>query len=49
MSSRPFMRLCRALLLAAAGASLGASAQNFPSKPVRVLIGQPPGGVQDTL
>ena len=49
MSSRPFMRLCRALLLAAAGASLGASAQTYPSKPVRVLIGQPPGGVQDTL
>ena len=26
-----------------------AQAQTFPAKPVRVLIGQPPGGVQDTL
>mgnify|MGYP003353740396 CR=1 FL=1 len=29
--------------------SVAAFAQAYPAKPVRVIIGQPPGGVQDTL
>ena len=43
---------CVLTLAMAGAAALGAieaAAQAYPSKPVRVLIGQPPGGVQDTL
>jgi tripartite-type tricarboxylate transporter receptor subunit TctC len=43
---------CFAAALVAAVASVATSsalAQAYPAKPVRVLIGQPPGGVQDTL
>jgi tripartite-type tricarboxylate transporter receptor subunit TctC len=38
-----------ALSSVAALCSLSTQAQSYPTKPVRVLIGQPPGGVQDTL
>lgn len=38
------------LAVAALGfVSVAATAQGYPAKPVRVIIGQPPGGVQDTL
>ena len=43
---------CALAMAAAACAALGAVnayAQAYPAKPVRILIGQPPGGVQDTL
>lgn len=36
-------------LTAATLSPADAMAQAYPSRPVRVLIGQPPGGVQDTL
>jgi tripartite-type tricarboxylate transporter receptor subunit TctC len=36
-------------LAALASLPFTVSAQPYPSKPVKVLIGQPPGGVQDTL
>jgi tripartite-type tricarboxylate transporter receptor subunit TctC len=36
-------------LLALAAFTGSVRAQAYPSKPVRMLIGQPPGGVQDTL
>lgn len=39
----------RALLLALCLVSLQASAQAYPSKPVRVIIPYPPGGGNDTL
>lgn len=37
---------CAAAAYCVAGVTL---AQSYPAKPVRVIIGQPPGGVQDTL
>ena len=43
-------RLRPAWLLAACLACGGAAlAQSYPAKPVRIVLGQPPGGVQDTL
>ena len=45
------MRCARAIAAAACTAlgAFDALAQAYPVKPVRVIIGQPPGGVQDTL
>src|SRR5437868_14533687 len=43
-------RILVALLLSCCSVLPAAAlAQAYPSKPVRMLIGQPPGGVQDTL
>ncbi|MFN0302120.1 MAG: tripartite tricarboxylate transporter substrate binding protein [Burkholderiales bacterium] len=43
--------VCRSALLAlSAAVSLGnATAQSYPNKPIRVLVGFPPGGVADVL
>ena len=43
------LRYLAVLLTAAASSSALAQAQAYPSRPVRVVVGQPPGGVQDTL
>jgi tripartite-type tricarboxylate transporter receptor subunit TctC len=43
-----FCRTLVAISLAAACAS-AALAQGFPSKPIRIVVGFPPGGVNDTL
>jgi tripartite-type tricarboxylate transporter receptor subunit TctC len=40
------LKLLAAAVALAAGAAFG---QAYPAKPVRVLLGQPPGGIQDTL
>ncbi|MFM9971790.1 MAG: Bug family tripartite tricarboxylate transporter substrate binding protein [Burkholderiales bacterium] len=50
MRSKCFARLLVAICASASmlGSSVGQT-QAYPSKPVRVLIGQPPGGVQDIL
>jgi tripartite-type tricarboxylate transporter receptor subunit TctC len=44
---RPFVRLCLPVVLAAA--PLAASAQAFPSKPIRMIDPFPPGAVLDTM
>jgi len=41
--------LAIAVAVCAALGAVNALAQAYPVKPVRILIGQPPGGVQDTL
>ncbi len=43
------LRCAHAAVMTLAVCAGGVSAQAYPAKPVRVLIGQPPGGVQDTL
>jgi tripartite-type tricarboxylate transporter receptor subunit TctC len=47
------MNLCRKLLVAIAAASLAAPfvayAQNFPSKPLRLIVRAPPGGTDDLI
>jgi tripartite-type tricarboxylate transporter receptor subunit TctC len=37
------------LLLASLCAALGCAAQDYPARPVRVLVGYPPGGGMDTI
>ena len=54
LSSNPFpdsMRLIAALSLCVVCAfvSFAAGAQNFPTKPIRILVPFPPGGTPDTL
>ena len=41
--------LALALVLGAALTCLGAQAQQWPSKPVRIVVGGPPGGTADSL
>ena len=44
-----FVRICAAVLTAtlAMGVPGGAQAQSYPSRPVRVIVGWPPGGAGD--
>lgn len=44
-----FSARCRRLSFFAMLVSFSALAQNYPDKPVHIILGQPPGGVQDTL
>jgi tripartite-type tricarboxylate transporter receptor subunit TctC len=43
------LRLASALLACCTVLAPQAVAQAYPSKPVRIILGQPPGGIQDTL
>ena len=45
--AQAFTRLMAAALLATA--SLHALAQQYPTKPIRIIVGNPPGGVNDIL
>lgn len=51
MGKQPFARCIAAAALAAVGfaATAPASAQDYPTKPVRMIVGYPPGGVVDIL
>jgi tripartite-type tricarboxylate transporter receptor subunit TctC len=42
-------RLCLALGLALALAPLAASAQDYPAKPVKLVVGYAPGGPTDVI
>ena len=44
-----FRGLCLALILASCWASGSAGAQQYPSKPVRVVVGAPAGGLTDVV
>src|SRR6185503_445124 len=49
-SKRKWSALAGTLVLACAGLHAGiAQAQTYPTKPVRLLIGVPPGGFSDVL
>ncbi|HEY0337215.1 MAG TPA: tripartite tricarboxylate transporter substrate binding protein, partial [Burkholderiales bacterium] len=41
--------LCASIVLALAGFSVVASAQNYPTKPVRFIVPFPPGGSNDIV
>ena len=47
MRSANFLRARRALLLAAAVAAFGASAQTWPERPIKLVVPFPPGGGAD--
>src|SRR5690606_2028364 len=49
MSIRAFSGICAGALLAAALAAAPAAAQDYPNKPVHVLVGSSAGGSVDTL
>ncbi len=49
MSTDRIMRACRATLAAAGLASALAAAQPYPAKPVRFVVGFPPGGATDVV
>jgi tripartite-type tricarboxylate transporter receptor subunit TctC len=43
------MRISTLLILAALGTATGALAQGYPSKPIRIVVGFPPGGGNDII
>jgi tripartite-type tricarboxylate transporter receptor subunit TctC len=47
MQRRTFGKLC--LLAAMLGGAMGAAAQDFPSRTVKIIVPQTPGGASDTL
>src|SRR4051812_23875434 len=49
MKSARIAYVTRSFLGVLAVCASAAFAQAYPAKPVRVLLGQPPGGIQDTL
>lgn len=45
--NRSIASVCMAVLLACAGTVVQASSPNYPTKPIRVLVGHAPGGIDD--
>ena len=49
MTSRSMLRFAAALLAAASGPAFAQGADNFPTRPMRLITGFQPGGVSDTV